>query len=76
MTVELIQKISTLDYTMIMQPGNNRFNLAKDVFLLSFVLVGMNAADLYWCDNCKKNRITYNRIKTKNRRADKAEISI
>lgn len=54
----------------------NRFNLAKDVFLLSFGLVGMNSADLYNCTDFKGGRITYNRTKTKNRRADKAQISI
>lgn len=54
----------------------NRFNLAKDVFLLSFGLVGMNSADLYNCTDFKGSRITYNRTKTKNRRADKAQISI
>lgn len=54
----------------------NRFNLAKDVFLLSFGMVGMNSADLYNCTMFKDGRVTYNRTKTKNRRADKAEISI
>lgn len=74
--VELIRKIAALPYTEIMQPGKNRFNLAKDVFLLSFALVGMNAVDLYYCTDCKNGRITYQRTKTKNRRADGAEISI
>lgn len=74
--VELIRKIAELDYTVILQPGNNRFNQAKDIFLLSFALVGMNAVDLYWCEDCKKGRLTYQRSKTKNRRTDKAEISI
>ena len=59
-----------------MQPGKNRFNLAKDVFLLSFALVGMNAVDLYYCADCKNGRISYQRTKTKNRRADGAEIFI
>jgi integrase len=74
--VEQIRKIAELEYIPVMQPGKNRFNLAKDVFLLSFALVGMNAVDLYNCDLCKNGRIIYQRTKTKNRRADKAEISI
>lgn len=74
--VKQLRKLMELDYTFILQPGNNRFNLAKDVFLLSFGLIGMNAADLYNCDCYKNGRITYQRTKTKNRRSDKAEISI
>lgn len=74
--VEQLRHLMELDYTTILQPGNNRFNMAKDVFLLSFGLIGMNAVDLYSCDIFKKDRIIYQRTKTKNRRADKAEISI
>jgi len=74
--VVTMRKLAELPYTEIMQPGKNRFNLAKDVFLLSFALVGMNAVDLYYCTDCKNGRITYQRTKTKNRRADGAEISI
>lgn len=74
--VESIRKIAELPYEDTKRPGNNRFNLAKDVFLLSFALVGMNAVDLYHCTDCKNGRITYRRTKTKNRRADGAEISI
>lgn len=74
--INQVKKIASLEYTTIQQPGNNRFNLAKDVFLLSFALVGMNAVDLYECDKYENGRITYQRKKTKNRRDDKAEISI
>lgn len=56
--------------------SNSRLNLAKDVFIISFMLIGMNTADLYNCDLIDKNRIIYNRVKTKNRRADRAEISV
>lgn len=76
MTVEQIQTIANLEYTKILQPGTNRFNFAKDVFLLSFGLIGMNAIDLYNCTDYRNGRITYQRIKTKERRIDKAEISI
>lgn len=74
--INQVKKIASLEYTYIQQPGNNRFNLAKDVFILSFALVGMNAADLYECDLYEDGRITYNRKKTRDRRNDKAEISI
>lgn len=74
--INQVKKIASLEYTKIQQLGNNRFNLAKDIFILSFALVGMNTVDLYECDTYKDGRITYQRKKTKNRREDKAEISI
>lgn len=76
LTVEQLRKFSEIPYSTILQPGVNRFNFAKDVFLLSFMLVGMNAVDLYTATDCKGGRITYQRAKTRNRRADNAEISI
>lgn len=50
--------------------------LGKDVFLLSFYLVGINSKDLYLLKNTTGERITYNRAKTKNQREDSAKISI
>lgn len=76
LTVEQLQKFVAHPYTMIMQPGTNRHNLAKDVFLLSFLLLGMNEADLFTCTDCKNGRLTYQRKKTRTRRDDNAEISI
>ncbi len=73
---ETIKAISELSYIESTQPGVNRFNLAKDIFLLSFYLIGMNSADLFNCTHIKDGRITYERTKTKNRRSDRAEISI
>ena len=56
--------------------GVNRANIARDVFALSFYLVGMNTVDLYKADEFKVGRITYNRSKTEDRRDDDARISI
>ncbi len=53
-----------------------RYNLAKDVFMLSFFLVGMNSADLFSCSEYKNGRIIYERQKTRNRRSDKALMSV
>jgi integrase len=52
--------------------------LAKDVFILSFCLVGMNCIDLFNLESYeyKNGRFTYYRAKTKNRRSDLALISI
>lgn len=56
----------------------SRAELAKELFHLSFLLCGINAADLYYCtiDNINHGRLEYNRAKTKARRKDKAFISI
>ncbi|MDB5148886.1 MAG: hypothetical protein JWQ57_2906 [Mucilaginibacter sp.] len=51
--------------------------LARDLFVLSFYLCGMNAADLHACDyQIIDHRIEYNRSKTKEKRRDRAFISI
>lgn len=53
-----------------------RFNLAKDCFILSFGLIGMNSADLYSCEDIKEGVITYFRAKTSARRNDKAKMKV
>lgn len=55
---------------------DSRVTLARDVFLLSFGLIGMNSVDLFTCTQYDHGRITYQRSKTKGRRADFAQISI
>jgi len=60
------------------KPGS-RAELARDLFMLSFYLCGMNAVDFYHLrekDITKRGRIDYNRAKTQGRRTDKAFISI
>lgn len=77
--VEVIRKIRDLPYRerAWQKEGEYvRFNMAKDVFMLSFYLVGMNTVDLYLCEKSSGDRIAYERKKTRSRRQDKAEISI
>lgn len=76
LTIEQMRAIAKLPYSDAVTCGVNRTNLAKDAFLLSFLLIGMNAVDLYTATDYQDGRITYQRTKTKNRRADGAEISI
>lgn len=59
------------------KPGS-RAELAKELFMLSFYLCGINAVDLYNCtvENIDNGRINYNRSKTKGKRKDDAFISI
>lgn len=73
-----IKAIYELPY-QVDKDGNileNRRNIAKDMFILSFMLIGMNSADLYRCDIYEDKYIKYNRSKTKDRRSDKAEIHV
>ena len=52
--------------------------MAKELYMLSFYLCGMNAVDIYHTTpkNVRNGRIEYNRAKTKGRRKDRAFISI
>jgi hypothetical protein len=61
----------------VAKPGS-RMELARDLFMLSFYLCGMNAVDLYKLpeDEIMLNRVDYNRSKTSSRRRDNAFISI
>lgn len=75
-TIE-IQTLKKLINTEITQL-DGRLLLARDMYLLSFYLIGINPTDLYDLtkDNLVKDRIEYRRNKTKERRADGAFISI
>lgn len=75
--VETIRMIFTLPYDNIRIKGkSSRHDLALDCFRLSFCLMGMNSADLYYADRLEDNTIIYDRMKTKDRRRDKAEIHV
>lgn len=73
----LTKKIWELPYQSIEgYKMENRFNLAKDCFILSFCLMGMNSADLYNAEEREGNTIIYYRTKTRNRRADNALMKV
>lgn len=55
---------------------HSRAQLARDCFILSFCLMGINSVDLYECKVCKNNTLCYNRAKTKDRREDDAYIEV
>ena len=75
--VETIRRIFALPYDNIMVKGkSSRHDLALDCFRLSFCLMGMNSADLYYADRLEDNTIIYDRMKTKDRRRDNAEIQV
>lgn len=53
-----------------------RFDLAKDCFILSFCLMGINSVDLFNATELRDNRLIYFRTKTKDRRLDKAKMEV
>ncbi len=74
---EDIRLIFRLPYLDIKVRGNIcRRDLAKDCFMLSFCLMGINSADLYNATEYDGEYITYYRTKTKDRRNDKAKMII
>lgn len=77
-TPEQIKAIFALPYRKTAS-GNEvccRYNLAKDCFILSFCLIGMNSADLFNDTDISDNAITYYRTKTKDRRLDEAKMIV
>ena len=56
--------------------GTCRYDLAKDCFLLSFCLIGINSVDLYEATTIVDNKLIYNRAKTKDRRLDNAKMEV
>lgn len=73
LSVEQMRAIINVD----IQPSQKRMKLARDIFLLSFYLIGMNAEDLFACNAAVKNgTITYYRSKTTGRRKDRAKIIV
>jgi len=70
LTVEQIRAIAALPDKGIV------YDRSRDMFLLSFLLVGMNSADLYCCGKLRGGRVEYERQKTRTVRADSAFISI
>ena len=55
---------------------HSRAQLARDCFILSFCLMGMNSVDMYYCADRKGDVIRYKRAKTKDRRSDEAYIEV
>lgn len=54
----------------------DRVRMAVDAFLISFGLMGMNAADMYICPKSRKGIVRYSRKKTGERRDDGAEMRV
>ena len=53
-----------------------RRDMAKDCFVMSFCLMGMNSVDMYNAKDFDGETLTYERTKTKDRRSDNALIVV
>ena len=75
---DIIKKVWKLPYKDMKKGYKStcRYNLAKDSFILSFCLIGINTADLYNATKIRGNTIIYNRTKTKARRLDGAKMMV
>lgn len=56
--------------------GTRRIGMARDCYILSFCLIGMNSVDLYECASYSNGMLAYERAKTRDRRTDNAHIEI
>lgn len=70
LSVEIIRQIWNLKLDVASE------EFARDVFMLSFCLAGMNTVDMYHLKEYKDGRISYCRQKTKSRRGDEALMSL
>lgn len=55
---------------------HSRAQLARDCFILSFCLMGMNSVDMYYAKTLTRWVLKYNRMKTMDRRSDDAYIEV
>ncbi len=77
-SADIIKKVWKLPYKDMKKGYKStcRYNLAKDCFIISFCLMGINSADLYNATEMKDSTIIYNRTKTKDRRLDGAKMMV
>lgn len=75
LSIEQIRSIRDVSDTLLIE---KRSILSRDVFMLSFLLAGCNTADLFDVKKSayKSGRLSYYRQKTRDRRQDRAYISL
>lgn len=80
LSVEQIRAIINLPYreSWGLKAGQfNTYNMAKDCFVLSLCLLGINSADMYGAENNYKDGVfSYKRQKTRTRRDDEALMCV
>lgn len=68
-----IGQIKKLMYAEI---SDRKLEMARDVYILSFCLMGMNLKDMYECEKPEDGVVRYKRAKTKERRMDGAYMEV
>lgn len=73
---DVIRRIYTMPDYSNNTSGTNTANFARDMFCLSFMLMGTNMADLYEIGPMRDGAIRYERRKTRDMRLDRAAIEM
>lgn len=73
---DVIRRIYTMPDYSNNTSGTNTANFARDMFCLSFMLMGTNMADLYEIAPMRDGAIRYERRKTRDMRLDRAAIEM
>lgn len=73
---DVIRRIYTMPDYSNNTSGTNTANFARDMFCLSFMLMGTNMADLYEIAPMRNGVIRYERKKTRDMRLDRAAIEM
>lgn len=68
--------IRAIEAYKCLEKKNRQVTLARDLFMLSFYMAGINLADLFECGPIQNGRLEYNRSKTRDKKKDKAFTSI
>lgn len=68
--------ITTIHKIFNYKGTSKRAILARDGFILSFCLMGMNSVDMYECTSLKGDTLAYDRAKVKERRRDNAHTEV
>lgn len=76
LTIQQMQKIIDMPYAEHKRRGFSTFNISKDLFLISFSLMGVNMADIYEAEPIQDDIFAYNRKKTRTRRKDGAMMKV
>ena len=77
--LELLRYFVSLPYVANNRVAPGKFmrtEIAKDLFIMSFYLIGMNAVDFFNAHKYETGILYYNRTKVKNRRSDNAPMAI
>ena len=76
LTSEQIRQVAALGDVKITTRHDPQRDMARDVFMISFLTMGTNTIDLYGCEYDAEGNITYERAKVRDIRADRARIVI